>query len=154
MYCDDMELSKGQVAIWCKIRSVLNPKSAPYNYPTLVSSDEGGIMTSQWLRQRNWRRSHPSWKGLYQRNREQRFWRGGKDRRRRRIRPAHCQSKTKLSEGHTLWPRYPFRQNQVRRSDWLVARITSPTKSYAISFLRLTYSPGFAQHLRLPRLSP
>ena len=24
---------------------VLNPKSAPYNYPTLVSSDEGGIKT-------------------------------------------------------------------------------------------------------------
>ena len=33
------------VAAWCKIRSVLNPKSSPYNYPTLVSSDEGGIKT-------------------------------------------------------------------------------------------------------------
>ena len=40
-----MELSEGQGAAWCKIRSVLNPKSAPYNYPTLVSRDEGGIKT-------------------------------------------------------------------------------------------------------------
>ena len=45
IYCDDMELSEGQGAAWCKIRSVLNPKSAPYNYPTLVSRDEGGIKT-------------------------------------------------------------------------------------------------------------
>ena len=44
MYCDDMELSEGQGAAWCKIMSVLNPKSAPYNYPTLVSRD-GGIKT-------------------------------------------------------------------------------------------------------------
>ena len=36
---------EGQGADWCKIRSVLNPKSAPYNYPTLVSRDEGGIKT-------------------------------------------------------------------------------------------------------------
>ena len=39
MYCDDMELSEGQGAAWCKIRS------APYNYPTLVSRVEGGIKT-------------------------------------------------------------------------------------------------------------
>ena len=45
MYSDDMELSEGQCAAWCKIRSVLNPKSAPYNYPNLVSRDEGGIKT-------------------------------------------------------------------------------------------------------------
>ena len=45
MYCDDMEVSEGQDAAWCKIRSVLNPKSASYNYPTLVSRDEGGIKT-------------------------------------------------------------------------------------------------------------
>ena len=45
MYCDDIELSEGQGAAWCKIGSVLNPKSAPYNYPTLVSRDEGGIKT-------------------------------------------------------------------------------------------------------------
>ena len=38
----DMELSECQGAAWCKISSVLNPKSAPYNYPTL---DEGGIKT-------------------------------------------------------------------------------------------------------------
>ena len=44
-YCDDMELSEGQDAAWCKIRSVLNPKSASYNYPTLVSRDKGGIKT-------------------------------------------------------------------------------------------------------------
>ena len=37
-----MELSEGQDAAWCKIRSVLNPKSASYNYPTLVSRDKGG----------------------------------------------------------------------------------------------------------------
>ena len=45
MYCNDMELSECQGATWCKIRSVLNPKSAPYNYPTLVSKDEGRIKT-------------------------------------------------------------------------------------------------------------
>ena len=45
MYCDDMELSEGQGAAWCKIRSVLNPKSASYNYPTLVSRDGGRIKT-------------------------------------------------------------------------------------------------------------
>ena len=45
MYCDDVELSEGQGAAWCKIRSVLNPKSAPYNYPTLFPRDEGGIKT-------------------------------------------------------------------------------------------------------------
>ena len=42
-YCDDMELSEGQDAAWCKIRSVLNPKSASYNYPTLVSRGKGEI---------------------------------------------------------------------------------------------------------------
>ena len=41
----DMELSEGQGAAWCKIKSLLNPKSASYNYPTLVSRDEGGIKT-------------------------------------------------------------------------------------------------------------
>ena len=40
-----MELSECQGAAWCKIRSVLNLKSAPYNYPTLVSRDEGGMKT-------------------------------------------------------------------------------------------------------------
>ena len=45
MYCDDMELYEGQDAAWCKIRSVLNLNSASYNYPTLVSRDEGGIKT-------------------------------------------------------------------------------------------------------------
>ena len=40
-----MELSEGQDAVWCKIRSVLNPKSASYNYPTLVSRGKGGIQT-------------------------------------------------------------------------------------------------------------
>ena len=45
MYCDDMELSEDQGAAWCKIRSVLHPNSTPYNYPTLVSRDEGGINT-------------------------------------------------------------------------------------------------------------
>ena len=45
MYCDDMELSEGQGAAWRKIRSVLNPKSTSYNYPTLVPKDEGGIKT-------------------------------------------------------------------------------------------------------------
>ena len=57
MYCDDMELSEGQDAAWCKIRSVLNPKSAPYNYPTLFYRDEGGLKT------RSVRHSRPGWKG-------------------------------------------------------------------------------------------
>ena len=34
-----------KVPHWCKIRSALNPKSAPYNYPTLVPRDEGGRKT-------------------------------------------------------------------------------------------------------------
>ena len=41
-YCDDMELSEGQDAAWCKIRSVLNPKSASYNYPTSRGKGGGG----------------------------------------------------------------------------------------------------------------
>ena len=101
-YCDDMELSVGQGAAWCKIRSVLNPKSAPYNYPSLVSRDEGGIKTRSLANDRETGDIRvPVGRGLYQRNREQRF-RRGKDRLRRRIRPAQCQSKTKLPEGHTL----------------------------------------------------
>ena len=40
-----MERSEGQDATWCKIRSVLIPKSASYNYPTLVARDEGGVKT-------------------------------------------------------------------------------------------------------------
>ena len=44
MYCNDMELSEGQDAAWCTIRSFLNPKSASYNYPTLLVST-GGIKT-------------------------------------------------------------------------------------------------------------
>ena len=44
-YCDDMSLSEGQDAAWCKIRSVLNPKSASYNYPTLVSRGKAWIKT-------------------------------------------------------------------------------------------------------------
>ena len=98
MYCDDMELSEGQGAAWCKIRSVLNPKSAPYNYSTLVSRDEGGIK----IRSVTTTEKLKTGRGLYQRNREQRFRRGGKNRRSRRIRPAHCQSETKHPEGHTL----------------------------------------------------
>ena len=103
MYCDDMELSEGQGAAWCKIRSVLNPKSAPYNYPTLVSRDEGGIkIKSVTTTEKLETFASPVGSGLYQRNREQRFRRGGKDRRRRRTRPAHCKSETKLPEGYTL----------------------------------------------------
>ena len=34
-YCDDMELFEGLDAAWCKIRPVLNPKSASYNYSIL-----------------------------------------------------------------------------------------------------------------------
>ena len=45
MYCDNMELSEGQDAAWRKIMSVLNSKTASYNYLTLVYRDEGGIKT-------------------------------------------------------------------------------------------------------------
>ena len=118
MYC--ATFSECQGAAWCKIRSFLNPKSAPYYYPTLVSRDEGGIKTRSVTTTEKLETfaSQLEGVGLYQRNREQRFRRGGKDRRRRRTWLAHCQSATKLPEGHTLWPRYPSRQNQVRRSDW------------------------------------
>ena len=95
MYCDDMELSEGQGAAWCKIRSVLNPKSAPYDYPTLVSRDKGGIKTRSMTTAEKLE-TFASQLG------EQRFRRGGKDRRRRRIRQAYCKSKTKLPEGHNL----------------------------------------------------
>ena len=63
----------------------------------------------------------PVGRGLYQRNREQCFRRGGKDRfqlgRECLQFPAHCQNETKIPEGNTLRPRYPSRQNQVRRSN-------------------------------------
>ena len=84
-YCDDMELSEGQDAAWCKIRSVLNPKSASYNYPTFVSRDKGGIKTRSVTTSEIGHLRFPVGSGLYQRNREHCFRRGGKDRRRRRI---------------------------------------------------------------------
>ena len=81
----------------------MNPKSAPYNYP------------NPSLQRRRWDKDQisdydretgdirvPVGRGIYQRNREQRFRREGKDRRRRRTRPAHYQSETKLPQGHTL----------------------------------------------------
>ena len=70
MYCGDMELSEGQGPAWCKIRSLLNPKPVPYNYSTLVSRDEDGI--SDYDRETGDIRV-PVGRGLYQRNREQRF---------------------------------------------------------------------------------
>ena len=45
MYYNDMGLIEGQGAAWCKIRSVLNPRSDSYNSSTLVSRDEGWIKT-------------------------------------------------------------------------------------------------------------
>ena len=45
IYCGNMELSDGQNAAWCKIMAVLNPKSASYNYHTLISRDEDAIKT-------------------------------------------------------------------------------------------------------------
>ena len=92
-YCDDMELSEGQDAAWCKIRSVLNPKSASYNYPTLVSRGKGGGGGKDQISDNIREIGHlrfPVGSGLYQRNRELCFRRGGKDWRRRRIRPAFC----------------------------------------------------------------
>ena len=83
-YCDDMELSEGQDATWCKIRSVLNPKSASYNYPTLVSRGKGGgggggkDQISDNIREIGHLR-FPVVSSLYQRNRELCFRRGGKD---------------------------------------------------------------------------
>ena len=79
MYCDDMELSEGQDAAWCKIRSVLNPKSASYNYHTFVSRDEGGINTRSVTGTVKLK-TFAVGRGLDQRNREQCFRRGGKDR--------------------------------------------------------------------------
>ena len=79
-YCDDMELSEGQDTAWCKIRSVLNPKSASYNYPTLVSRGKGGDkdQISDNIREIGHFR-FPVGSGLYQRNRELCFRRGGED---------------------------------------------------------------------------
>ena len=88
-YCDDMERSEGQDAAWCKIRSVLNPKSASYNYPTLSLQRQSGDkdQISDNTREIGHLR-FPVGSGLYQRNRELCFRRGGKDRCRRQIRPA------------------------------------------------------------------
>ena len=84
MYCGNMELSECQDAAWCKIRSVLNPKSVSYNYPTPVSRDEGGLMTRSVTTTEKLETFASQLEGgLYQRNREQCFRRGGKDRRRR-----------------------------------------------------------------------
>ena len=72
-YCDDMELSEGQDAAWCKIRSVLNPKSAAYNYPTLVSRDKGGGGDKDQISDNIREIGHlrfPVGSGLHQRNRE------------------------------------------------------------------------------------
>ena len=90
-YCDDMELSEGQDAAWCKIRSVLNPKSASYKYPTYRLQRQRGDkdQISDNIREIGHLR-FPVGSGLCQRNRELCFRRGGKDRRRRRIRPSFC----------------------------------------------------------------
>ena len=164
MYCDDMELPEGQDAAWSKIRSVLNAMSASCNYPTIVTRDEGGIKTRSVTTTETGDVRVPVGRGLSQRNRVQRLRRGSKDRRRRRIIPAHCQIKAKLPEGHPLWPRYPSRQNQVRRSDWHTREgkhKESPwpgphhQQNHTLYHSHATHhSPGLAQHLRLPRLSP
>ena len=80
-YCDDMELSEGQDAAWCKIRSVLNPKSASYNYLSRGKGGGGGRgkdQISDNIREIGHLR-FPVGSGLYQRNRELCFRRGGKD---------------------------------------------------------------------------
>ena len=44
-YCDHVEICEGEDSVWRKVRSVLNPQKASYNYPTPVTVDEGGIKT-------------------------------------------------------------------------------------------------------------
>ena len=64
-----------------KIRSVLNPKSASYNYPTLVSRGKGGIkdqISGQTSEKLDTFASQLE-AVFYQRNRELCFRRGGKD---------------------------------------------------------------------------
>ena len=97
-YCDDMELSVGQDAAWCNIRSVLNPKSASYNYPTLVSRDKGGIKTRSVTTSEKLDTFASQLEAVFTNEIEN----TGKDRRRRQIRPAFWQSKANLPAGHTL----------------------------------------------------
>ena len=78
MYCNDMELSEGQDATWCKIRSVVNPKSASYNYLTLQRWRWDKDKISDYDRETG-DICVPVGRGLYQRNGEQCFQRGGKD---------------------------------------------------------------------------
>ena len=73
---DNSELSESQDAAWCKIRSVLNPKSASYNYLQRQRGDKDQI--SDNIREIGHLR-FPVGSGLYQRNRELCFRREGKD---------------------------------------------------------------------------
>ena len=92
MYCDDMELSEDQGAPWCKIRPVLNPKSASYNYPTLVSRDEGGIKTRSVTTTEKLETFPSQLEGVFTDEIENNVF---DEEVKTGIRPAHCQSKAK-----------------------------------------------------------
>ena len=111
MYCDDMEISEGQGAALCKIRSVLNPKLAPYNYPTLVSRDEGGLKTRSVATTEKLETFASQLEGVFTNEIENKVFD-------EEVKTDTDQPPLPEREGRTLWPRYPSRQNQVRWSDW------------------------------------
>ena len=99
IYCHDMELSEGQGTAWCKIRSVLNPKSAPCNFPTLVPRAEGGIKTRSVTTTKKLETFASQLEGVFTNEIENNvFDEEVKTDVDSRIRPAHCQSKTKLHQ--------------------------------------------------------
>ena len=138
MYCDDNELSESQDIAWCKIRSVLNPKSASYNYPTLVYRD-GGIKTRSVTTTEKLETFASQLEGVLNEV-ENNVFDEEVNSRRRRSRPACCQSMAKLPVKVVPFDpdNHPDRIRFGEVTDVLgkvntkkaCGRTTSPTKSY------------------------
>ena len=115
MYCDDMELSEGQGVAWCKFRSVLNPKSAPYNYPTLVSRDEGGIKIRLVTTTEKLETFASQLEGVFTNEIENNFFDEVKTDVDAELDQPIARARLNFQKVITF---DPSRQNQVRRSDW------------------------------------
>ena len=132
MYCDDMELSEGQSAAWCKIRSVLNPKSAPYNYPTLISRDECGIKTRSVTTTEKLETFASQLEGVFTNEIDAELDQP--------IARARLHFQKVIPFDPDIHPdRIRFGDSGRLTQGKHVARTTSPTKSYAISFLRCVF---------------
>ena len=109
-------------------------QSASYNYPTLVSRDEGGIKTrSVTTTEKLETFASQLERAFYQRNRKQRFRRGGKDRRRRRIIRNIHPARIRFGEVTDIFGKVSL---------WPVARTTSPTLRIILQVLLNTLGPG------------